>query len=361
MDPNLRGNGAKSPIIRLGNRQSPWLKATNAANLTSLQAIPAKLRRIRIWRLDIMYNCIYGPCELRCFCLRDKKMLRKRKDIDLELIYRELEDIKRDLADLKEMIRYSPGLRTAYIGNNISMIRTSLGKKMYIDSRDIGIASNLMIRGYWELGYTKFLMSKLNKGQCFVDVGANFGYYSIIAASLVGDKGKVYAIEPNPFLASLIEKSCKANGYNNVSILKIAASNSTDGAVLNYINGDYGGGSLVSSGNDKKEHLYVPTAPLDDVISEKDVHMVKIDVEGFEIQVLQGMKEIVKRNPDIIILMEYTPILIERAGCSKKDLVDFVDEFGLKIFYIDRTTGKLQKITPNKVGQGYYVLTRRKM
>src|SRR5436853_284660 len=74
--------------------------------------------------------------------------------------------------------------------------------KMYLDTRDTGFGSHVSLDGYWEPWITVFVARQLRPGMVAIDVGANYGYYSLLFAALVGDTGHVYAIEPNPEIVS---------------------------------------------------------------------------------------------------------------------------------------------------------------
>jgi len=87
---------------------------------------------------------------------------------------------------------------------------------MYIDSRDTTVGTSLLKWGFFEKYETKLFKKSIKRGMVVLDIGANIGYYTLLAARLVGDEGKVFAFEPDPYNYSLLRKNIEANRYNNV-------------------------------------------------------------------------------------------------------------------------------------------------
>ena len=103
--------------------------------------------------------------------------------------------------------------RTSYLGDHQALTRILGRYKLYVDTRDIGIASHLMLDGYWEMWVTEAMMRLLRRGAVVADVGANLGYFTVLMADLTGADGHVLSFEPNPQLAPLVRKSVEINGF----------------------------------------------------------------------------------------------------------------------------------------------------
>jgi FkbM family methyltransferase len=103
--------------------------------------------------------------------------------------------------------------RTVYLGEHEALTRILGRYKMYVDTRDIGIASHLMMEGYWEMWVTEAMMRLLRRGAVVADVGANLGYFTLLMADLTGAEGHVLSFEPNPELARRLRKSIDVNGF----------------------------------------------------------------------------------------------------------------------------------------------------
>lgn len=157
---------------------------------------------------------------------------------------------------------------------------------------------------------TKFLKDTLKPGMTFVDVGAHVGYFTLLASSLVGSEGKVFAFEPHPDNFELLQLNITANHASNVMAWEKAAAAMP------------GGMQLYSYGDDKRmyhsltpqdithphdaptgEAIRVETVLLDDMLPDK-VDVVKIDVEGAEPYVLRGFVRLLQLNPDMIVIAE---------------------------------------------------------
>ena len=85
--------------------------------------------------------------------------------------------------------------------------------KMFVDAGDNSLAPHLMLDGLWEMPVTEAVLRSVSQGMTVVDVGANYGYYTMILAELVGPGGRVFAAEPNPRMMSLLDRSVAVNGF----------------------------------------------------------------------------------------------------------------------------------------------------
>jgi FkbM family methyltransferase len=139
----------------------------------------------------------------------------------------------------------------------------------------------------------KFIMKQIKNCKVFVDVGANVGGYSIRAAKYC----KVYAIEPLPRNYKILKINEKLNKVKIISF-NIAAGNKNDKVKLYYEPGAWG---LPSLKHKQKNFIEVEMKPLDEIINEESIDLIKIDVEGAEDQVLEGARNCLKRTKMVII------------------------------------------------------------
>ena len=102
--------------------------------------------------------------------------------------------------------------RNAYLGDHTSLCRVLGRYKMFVDTRDIGIASHLLLDGFWEMWVTEEMLRHVRQGMTVLDIGANLGYFSLLLADLTGPRGRVIAFEPNPLMSSLARRSIEVNG-----------------------------------------------------------------------------------------------------------------------------------------------------
>ena len=92
-----------------------------------------------------------------------------------------------------------------YLGDNSALCRVLSRYKLLLDTRDLGFAAHVLLDGYWEMWLTIFMCRHIQPGMVAIDVGANFGYYTVLMADLVGPEGHVFAVEPNPVVAALLQ------------------------------------------------------------------------------------------------------------------------------------------------------------
>ncbi len=199
--------------------------------------------------------------------------------------------------------------QTAYMGDNTLLCRV-LGKySMYTDTRDIGLTPHLALDGHWEAWVTLAMARLIKPDMRCIDVGANYGYYSVLMGDGVGSDGLVVALEPNPHVASLLKSTLHVNGLTDrVTVLEKAAYHVDEEDVNFVLSQDFpmNGNIGISAPND--ESLTVKTVTLDTLTRDWDrVDFVKIDAEGAEWGIWQGMSDTIDRNPDITVIMEFNP------------------------------------------------------
>lgn len=146
-----------------------------------------------------------------------------------------------------------------------------------------------------ELAVQEAIRDALSPGDVFYDIGANVGFFGLIAARLVGERGAVYAFEPVPEVASEARANATRNGLSVVTVIQAAASDRAGTAGLSVTR--HPGGATLSeadAGPDAVGTLEVRTVRIDDLVAAGELrppNAVKIDVEGVEAQVVDGMRE----------------------------------------------------------------------
>lgn len=212
------------------------------------------------------------------------------------------------------------------------ILKTIHGFSMKIDpSRDAGVELSLFQTGTYEKGTLHLLEKFLNPGDCFVDVGANIGLMSIFASLQVGNTGKVIAFEAHPETYDLLKFNLELNKVSNAETCAFALGDENTTAFI-YDNWDInrGGASLVIRNEASAGHQ-VEVRKLDEALPEDlSPKVIKIDVEGFELQVLKGAKEtIAKARPMLIV--EFSAIRDNRY--DNFELIDYIESFGFYELY----------------------------
>jgi FkbM family methyltransferase len=201
---------------------------------------------------------------------------------------------------------------------------TVFGMKMKGDAKDI-IQQYIYYFGVWEPHITAWVSRRLAPGDTFVDVGANIGYYSLLASRLVGDTGTVVAIEASRRTFDDLLMNLELNGISNVRAVNAAASES-EGTAKIYRGHEHNTGlstTLERRGFDLE--CEVQAAPLSAILKPKELQgarLVKIDVEGAEWSVVAGMGSLITGGrPDVEIIIEVDPALLARQGKTPEDLL----------------------------------------
>jgi len=219
------------------------------------------------------------------------------------------------------------------------------GVEVALDRADRSVSHPIIDSGTWEPHVERVLRQLLAEGSVFVDIGANVGWHSALAATLVGDAGLVYAVEPNPENAKLIAETIRHNNnLTNMRLLPFALSEQAGYATFRSAIGSNGG----FADRDRSEIIdpsvtIVPTVRFDDLgIGHVDV--IKIDVEGAEPMVLRGATKTIERDHPSIIF-EFSCEMTERVGgVSPQAHLEMIESFGYRLSVIERGTGELLPI-----------------
>jgi FkbM family methyltransferase len=192
------------------------------------------------------------------------------------------------------------------------------------DAKDI-IQQYIYYFGVWEPHITEWVSRCLAPGDTFVDVGANIGYYSLLASQLVGKAGTVVAIEASPRTFDDLLINLKLNGVSNVRAVNVAASES-DGTAKIYRGHEHNTGLTTTlEGRGFDLECEVHAAPLSAILKPEELQgarLVKIDVEGAEWSVVSGMRSLIKGGrPDLEIIIEVNPRLLTRQGKTPDELL----------------------------------------
>jgi FkbM family methyltransferase len=217
------------------------------------------------------------------------------------------------------------------MGNGMILCRM-LGKyRQYVSENDIGFSPYVILDGFFEYSITEFIARNVTPGMTVMDLGANYGYYTILMADLVGDTGKVCAFEPNPAAVTAMDRSLRVNNYRHrVSIDCRAIWNCSNEHVTFHVPEIAATNARIvlpldhrlppsDVGTPDAGSTTVETVALDD-LPLKDVSFVKADIEGAEERLWQGSKKFFERNPDIIFLLEFNCLRCEDPRATLEDM-----------------------------------------
>lgn len=184
----------------------------------------------------------------------------------------------------------------------------------------------------------KYFAESVKPGQTVIDVGANFGFYTAIASSLVEQSGKVFSFEPSPETNEILRLNTTT--MTNVDIIQKAVAEAS-GEVSFFHTKDFVNSGTVENPpfqNDADvEELTVDAVSLDDYFTDlPEAHFLKVDIQGDDIKALKGARELIRRSGDIKVLVEWAPAWMKNAGYEILDLPDTLRDLGLtKITLLD--------------------------
>jgi FkbM family methyltransferase len=225
---------------------------------------------------------------------------------------------RRDIATVDELLRGGNRRQVeALIRDRVqtvplpdgSVLCRALGRfKMFTDAADGGIAPHLLLDGYWEYWVTEFVCRNVARGETAMDVGAVYGYYTILLADLVGPGGRVVALEPNPWLHWLLRRNVVVNGLESiVTTHRVAATEAAreslrvPALLVGPANGPFAGRFSTESG---RPGFSVPGAALQD-LEPGSVDFLRVGCAASADVIVAGLGGLLDRSPNLRILLEF--------------------------------------------------------
>ena len=232
-----------------------------------------------------------------------------------------------------------------YLGDFQALTKLHEGTIIFVDTRDSSVTPHLLLSGEWEMDVTYHwnrIIDEINP-KCVFDVGANTGYFGLLAAGKLRH-AQVHFFEANPRLASLIRKSTTTNGFaDRTSVVNKGVSDRSGEWLKLTIPADLFGSAsfhheLVNNFSqldfvekNKINHVNIETLSLGDYINEKKIipDLVKIDVEGFEENVMLGARSLFNKDTPQVVFLEYTP------GAYSNNFIPYLNTLFKKIYLIE--------------------------
>ncbi len=198
-----------------------------------------------------------------------------------------------------------------------------------ISSKNGFIDNYIHQHSIWEKEILNILKKYLNKDSVFVDIGANIGFHSLFASQICK---KVIAFEPISFLNQQFSKSIKKNKINNIDLKNLACGNKEEVAIINISENNVGGSSILNKSGHKKEKIKIIIP--DQELEKEKVDFIKIDVEGLEPEVFEGLSNLIEKQKPIIAF-EYSPGWYEkRQENLSLNLLKKIKNWNYKLIYI---------------------------
>ena len=213
------------------------------------------------------------------------------------------------------------------------------------------LAREVYFTGQYEPQETALIEALVKPGQVFVDVGAHWGYFSLIASQKVGKRGRIISIEADPRLYRTLSRNVRDNALSQIEPINIAAAAETGVLRMSgYKEGEENWGVSRLLGSDQKgndENVFdVPTASIDLLLDQRSigkVDVLKMDIEGAEALALRGMEEGLRSGRYRTMVIELHPGILPHFGSSVAAIGDFLSGFGYRAWRIDHTKRAMRR------------------
>ncbi len=220
-----------------------------------------------------------------------------------------------------------------------AVVPTRFSVRLHCNTRDY-IQRYIYYFGVWEPNITAWIAERLTPGDTFVDVGANVGYFSLLGAQRVGPIGRVVAVEASPTVFRELEANLALNGAPHVHAICAAATNVRKRLQI-YAGGEdnCGGSTTIAGVAVTATGIYTEGVPLFELLSEEErasARLIKIDVEGAELDVLAGLHlERPGFRKDLELIVEIAPDRLAAQGQTPEQILSRMREHGFNAYTLE--------------------------
>lgn len=245
----------------------------------------------------------------------------------IALLEKQIEEVSRLASETRQLV----GPFAVPFPDGTMLTQTIHGLKYFIDPTDQIIAPQMVIYRQWEADISQLFRSLCEPESVVLDIGANFGYFSVLAAHLIGAKGsgRVISFEPNPKLCTLLRRNCEINwSIAPVSLHEIALGDREGDLILHVPRERGANASLSPPEGVECDSIPVDVRALDTMLApDLAVDIMKIDVEGHEATVLRGAQEVIARSPNLHLILEWSPKQMKAAGVTPQEVLSLLNGF----------------------------------
>lgn len=213
-----------------------------------------------------------------------------------------------------------------------TLYRNSMGIQFELHLEEY-LMKQVYLYDIYEKNTIRHLRKLIKPGAICVDCGANSGFYAMTLCALAGKKGQVHAFEPVSINFNRLMRNASLNDFPQLNANQMGLSNGEKTLEIFFGGSNLGTASMYTTQKSQKETISLRT--LDGYCAEKGINhldLLKVDVEGAELECLQGAQQILQNSPDMVLVMEIMEDNCRRAGYSAKELFDFVIKMGFKGF-----------------------------
>lgn len=232
----------------------------------------------------------------------------------------------------------------AITNNKQEVILGILGNKMILPVTDEGLSRDLVVDGIREASSVKVLQRELKEDMNVLDLGANLGYYLLMEARILSrGKGKAWAIEPNPEAVKYIKRNLECNNYSGIPVFTLAISDKP-GIAPFYISKQWNCSRFIKGDpSDIVKEIPMTLETIDNLFGNRKLEpfgygtygqrldFIRMDVEGYEFNILKGAVKTIKNNPGIAIFFEFHAQFFTTP--QRKEFIRFLKENNLHVKY----------------------------
>ncbi|MBI3334498.1 FkbM family methyltransferase [Candidatus Pacearchaeota archaeon] len=208
-----------------------------------------------------------------------------------------------------------------------------LGNRMLLPTADEGLTRDLIIEGIREKNSVRAFFKEYKPNMNTIDLGANLGYYLLMEAKIAQKgAGKIYAVEPNPLTFNYLKKNVKLNGYKNIKLMNLGISDKK--GTLPFYMAKSWNCSRFEKGEDDSDILSIKKVQvdtLDNLFRGKKIDFIRMDVEGYEFNILKGATQLIKKNPGLAIFFEFHAQFFNTK--QREEFIRFLRQNHLRVKY----------------------------
>jgi FkbM family methyltransferase len=278
-------------------------------------------------------------------------------------------DLDRRLHDIEHRINtveyFSHGSRATYVGNNRVLVKIVVGGAniaYFVEADDRLISPWFIVTGGYETDLTSYFLRELKPDSHCIDVGANFGYFTCLMARFCPN-GQVIGIEADQHVFEIARDNVHINGFGGHANIVHAAATDSDAEVTLHRRVTRSGCTSITKawesytqimGEPAPERFTVNGVRIDDLAARMNgrVDFLKIDVEGAEPLVFEGARNTIAANPNLSIVMEWSPGQIRDAGFDISTFLGRLEGMGLQPY--DIQPDKLARLSFDEVSNFPY-------
>jgi FkbM family methyltransferase len=226
---------------------------------------------------------------------------------------------------------------------------------MYVHPQgDLHVSQRIRQEGIWEPYESSLALDLLQPGQVFVDVGANIGYFSLLAAAVVGSAGKVFAFEPDPSNFQLLEASVRLNKFEGIVQAHQAGLAAQSGDARLYLSEDNLGDHQIFTTGESRSSVHIALLNGSDFLAPRvsRIDLLKVDTQGSEFGVIEGLMPMLRQQSvPPRVLIELTPLSLRQCGTSGRQLIELLAELGQPFWIIDHIEHRTVACSDDELAQ----------